>query len=160
MPTFSVTAQNLTWIPSAPIVLTDTFSLRASPERVFECLADIGSWSDWYGGMKKVRIDGPASGVGAVRTVWVGTTRVQERFLEWAPGERLTFAIVGSNTPGLGSMVEDWALAADPSDPNRTVLTVTVGVAPSGLLKLAPKLVRGIMASATKGAGGIVSKFP
>jgi hypothetical protein len=110
--------------------------------------------------MKKVRIDGADSGVGAERTVWVGTTRVQERFLEWVPGERLTFAIVGSNTPGLGSMVEDWALAADPGDPNRTVLTVTVGVAPSGLLKFVPKLVRGIMASATKGAGGIVAKFP
>jgi uncharacterized protein YndB with AHSA1/START domain len=160
MPTFPVTAQNLAWVPTAPVVLKDTFSLPASPERVFECLADLGSWSDWYGGMKKVRIDGAATGVGALRTVWVGTTRVQERFLEWVPGERLTFAIIGSNTPGLGSMVEDWALAADPGDPNRTVLTVTVGIAPKGLLRHLPSLVRSIMKGATKGAGGIVSKFP
>jgi hypothetical protein len=160
MPTFTVTAQNRAWIPSAPVVLTDSFTLHATPQLVFARLADISSWSDWYGGMKKVRIDGASSGPGALRTVWVGTTRVQERFLEWVPGERLTFAIVASNTPGLASMVEDWAVEPDSSDPERTRLTVTVGVAAAGLLKRAPGLVRTIMKSSTKGASGIVSQFP
>ena len=35
--------------------------------------------------MKRVRIDGPSTGVGALRTVWVGLTRVQERFVVWDP---------------------------------------------------------------------------
>jgi uncharacterized protein YndB with AHSA1/START domain len=160
MPTFSVTAQNLAWIPTAPVVLTDIFTLPAPPQPVFDRLADLAAWSEWYGGMKKVRIDGAATGVAALRTVWVGATRVQERFLEWVPGERLTFAIVASNAPGLASMVEDWAVAADPGDPTRTRLTVTVGIEPAGLLKRAPGLVRTIMARATKGAGGIVGQFP
>jgi hypothetical protein len=57
-------------------------------------------------------------------------------------------------------MVEDWAVEPDSSDPERTRLTVTVGVAAAGLLKRAPGLVRTIMKSSTKGASGIVSQFP
>jgi uncharacterized protein YndB with AHSA1/START domain len=161
MPTFSVTAQNLAWVPAAPVVLKNTVAINATPAEVFEQLADLGTWSEWCVGMRKVRIDGPASGVGALRTVWVGTTRVQERFLEWVPGERLTFAIIGSNMPGLASMVEDWAVAVDPADPTRSVLTVTIGIAPSALLKPFPKLVRSVMSKLTKkGQDGITSQFP
>jgi uncharacterized protein YndB with AHSA1/START domain len=159
VPTFTVNEQDLAWVPTAPVVLTDTFSLGATPQQVFDVLADLRGWSNWYGGMKKVRIDGADSGVGATRTVWVGSTRVAERFIEWRPGERVTFAIIGSNTPGLGSMVEDWAVAADPTDASRSVLTATVGIAPSGLLRPFPGLVRAIMRQATKGAAGITSQF-
>jgi uncharacterized protein YndB with AHSA1/START domain len=161
MPTFSVTAQNLAWVPTAPVVLQNVVRIKATPDQVFDRLADLGSWAEWCVGMRKVRIDGPASGVGAVRTVWVGTTRVQERFLEWVPGERLTFAIIGSNTPGLASMVEDWALAADPADPATTVMTVTIGIAPGGILKPFPKLVHSTMSRLTKkGQDAIVTQFP
>ena len=160
MPTFRVTAQNRAWIPSAPVVLHKTFPLEAPPEHVFARLADIGTWSEWVGGMKKVRVDGPATGVGARRTVWVGTTRVQERFLEWEPGVRLTFAIVASNTPGLASMVEDWAVAPDPENPARSILTVTIGVEPAGFLRRLPKLVRALMERTTAGMAGIVAEFP
>jgi uncharacterized protein YndB with AHSA1/START domain len=159
VPTFKVKEQDLAWVPTAPVVLKDTFSLAATPQQVFDVLADLRGWSNWYGGMKKVRIDGTDTGVGATRTVWIGTTRVAERFIEWRPGERVTFAIIGSNTPGLGSMVEDWAVAADPADANRSVLTATIGIQPSGLLRPLPGLVRGIMRQATKGATGIASNF-
>ena len=151
MPNFTVKERDLAWVSTAPVVLTDTFNLAATPQQVFDLLADLEGWSNWYGGMKKVRIDGADTGVGATRTVWVGTTRVAERFIEWRPGERLTFAITSSNTPGLGSMVEDWAVAADPSDPGRSVLTATVGIEPSGLLRHAPGLVRAIMRQVMKG---------
>jgi len=111
--------------------------------------------------MRKVRIDGPSSGVGAQRTVWVGTTRVQERFVEWVPGERLTFAIIGSNRSGLASMVKDWSLAVEPADPTRSILTVTIGIAPSSLLKPFPKLVRTVTSKLTKrGQDGITLQFP
>ena len=161
MPTFSLTAQNLAWVPTAPVVLTNVVNVNATPTQLFDRLADLGSWAEWCAGMRKVRVDGPAAGVGAVRTVWVGSTRVQERFLEWVPGERLTFALIGSNTPGLRSMVEDWAMAPDPETPGRSVMTVTIGIEPSGLLKPFPKLVRGAMSKMTKkGQDGIVTVFP
>jgi hypothetical protein len=161
VPTFSFTAQNLAWVPTAPVVLTNVVEVNATPAQLFDRLSDLGSWTEWCVGMRKIRLDGPATGVGALRTVWVGSTRVQERFLEWVPGERLTFALIGSNMPGLASMVEDWALAPDPEDPTRCRMTVTIGIAPSGILKPFPKLVRAIMSKLTKkGQDGIVTQFP
>ena len=119
-------------------MITKSFTLATPTAEVFDRLADLSAWSEWCGGMKRVRIDGAASGVGALRTVWVGTTRVQERFVVWEPGHRLTFTLTGSNTPGLHSMVEDWATAADPEDPARTVLTVRVGIEAIGILRPFP----------------------
>ena len=119
--------------------------------------------------MKRVRIDGPSTGVGALRTVWVGLTRVQERFVVWDPGQRLTFTLTGSNTPGLHSMVEDWAAAphprdptdpTGPADPARTLLTVRVGIEAAGILRPFPGLVRAVMSGPLKGAAGITTQFP
>lgn len=144
----------------APVVIEKTFTLPAGAVEVFDRLADIATWSEWCGGMKRVRIDGAPSGVGALRTVWVGATRVQERFVVWEPRRRLTFTLTTSNTPGLRSMVEDWALAPDTDDPGATILTVTVGIEAIGLLRPFPGLVRAIMAGPLKGAAGITTQFP
>jgi hypothetical protein len=137
-----------------------TFKLAARTDEVFERLADLASWSEWCRGMRKVRIDGGSSGVGALRTVWVGATRAQERFVVWDPGHRLTFTLTTSSTPGLHSMVEDWALAPDPGDPKRSILTVTVGIEAARLLRPFPALVRAALARPLKGAAGITSQFP
>jgi Polyketide cyclase / dehydrase and lipid transport len=160
MPTFSLREQDLAWVDRAPIVITKSFPLAAPTPDVWNRLADISTWSEWCGGMRRVRIDGAATGVGALRTVWVGTTRVQERFVVWDPGQRLTFTLTGSNTPGLRSMVEDWATAPDPMDPTRTVLTVRVGIEAAGILRPFPGLVRAIMSGPLKGAAGITTQFP
>jgi hypothetical protein len=103
MSTFALEERDLAWVDRAPVVITKTFTLVATTTEVFDRLADLPAWSEWCGGMKKVRIDGAASGVGTLRTVWVGATRVQERFVLWGPGHRLTFTLTGSNTPGPGS---------------------------------------------------------
>jgi hypothetical protein len=161
VPTFPLTPQNLAWVPTASVVLRNVVKVNATPAAVFERLSDIGSWAEWCVGMRRVRVDGPAVGVGAVRTVWVGPTRAQERFLEWVPGERLTFALIGSSAPGLRSMVEDWAVAPDPGVAGGCVMTVTIGIEASGLLRRAPKLVHGVMSRMTKkGQDGIVTVFP
>jgi hypothetical protein len=160
MPTFTLQEREPEWVTQAPVVITNRFPLSAPPDQVFARLADLGSWSDWIRGMRKVRMDGPDSGVGALRTVWVGITRVQERFVVWEPGERMTFVIINSNTPGLRAMVEDWALAPDPATPGKTLLTVTVGIEGAGLLRPFPKLVRSIMARPLSGAVGITTQFP
>jgi uncharacterized protein YndB with AHSA1/START domain len=160
MPTFSLEERDLAWVDRAPVLITKTFTLGAPTSEVWNRLADISTWSEWCGGMRRVRIDGAATGVGALRTVWVGTTRVQERFVVWDPGRRLTFTLTGSNTPGLRSMVEDWATAPDPMDPTRTVLTVRVGIEAAGILRPFPGLVRAIMSGPLKGAAGITTQFP
>ena len=160
MPTFPLEERDLAWVDQAPVVIAKTFTLAAPTSEVFGRLADLAAWSEWCGGMKRVRIDGPPDGVGALRTVWVGLTRVQERFVVWDPGHRLTFTLTGSNTPGLHSMVEDWATAVDPQDPARTVLTVRVGIEAVRILRPFPGLVRAIMSGPLKGAAGIATQFP
>jgi hypothetical protein len=109
--------------------------------------------------MKRVRIDGAASGVGALRTVWVAGTRVQERFLTWEPAERMTFVILNSSTPGLASMVEDWVLFPDP-EAGGTRLEVTIGVEPASFLRRLPGLAQRIVTRATRGGDGLASCFP
>jgi hypothetical protein len=160
MATFTLEEQDLAWVEQAPVVITKSFNLAASTTEVFDRLADLPAWSEWCGGMKRVRIDGPESGGGALRTVWVGATRVQERFVVWNPGHRLTFTLTHSNTPGLHSMVEDWAVVPDPQDPARAVLTVRVGIEAVGFLRPFPGLVRAIMSGPLKGAAGITTQFP
>jgi uncharacterized protein YndB with AHSA1/START domain len=160
MATFTLEEQDLAWVERAPVVITKSFNLAAPATEVFDRLADLPAWSEWCGGMKRVRIDGPGSGVGALRTVWVGATRVQERFVVWDPGHRLTFTLTHSNTPGLHSMVEDWAVAPDPQDSACAVLTVRVGIEAVGLLRLFPGLVRAIMSGPLKGSAGITTQFP
>jgi uncharacterized protein YndB with AHSA1/START domain len=160
MPTFRLEVRDLAWVDRAPVLIEKTFQLGAATTTVFDRLADISTWAEWCGGMRRVRIDGTASGVGALRTVWVGLTRVQERFVVWEPGERLTFALTHSNTPGLHSMVEDWALAPEPGDPGRSLLTVRVGIEAASALRPFPGLVRALMAGPLKGAAGITSEFP
>jgi uncharacterized protein YndB with AHSA1/START domain len=160
VPTFALEERDLAWVDRAPVLITKAFTLAAPASEVFDRLADLPAWAEWCGGMKRVRIDGAATGVGALRTVWVGATRVQERFVVWEPGHRLTFTLTGSNTPGLHSMVEDWALAPDPQDAARTVLTVRVGIEAAAILRRFPGLVRAIMAGPLKGAAGITTQFP
>jgi len=160
VPTFRLQERDLAWVTEAPVIIPKTFNLAAGTDEVFEKLADLASWSEWCGGMKKVRIDGAPSGVGALRTVWVGATRVQERFVVWDPGHRLTFTLTTSNTPGLHSMVEDWALAPDPGGPVRSILTVTVGIEAALLLRPFPALVRAALSGPLGGAAGITTQFP
>ncbi len=66
----------------APVVITKTFALAATTTEVFGRLADLAARSEWCGGMKRVRIDGAVSGVGALRTVWVGVTG--SRSVSWS----------------------------------------------------------------------------
>jgi Polyketide cyclase / dehydrase and lipid transport len=144
------------WSDQAPIQIHHALQLAASPERVFEVLADSPSWPNWFQGMRRVRIDGPATGVGALRTVWVGPNRVQEHFTVWEPARRITLHIVESSTPGLRVMAEDYLICAD-TDGSR--LSLTIGVEAKGPFRLVPGLVRMIVGRATSGALGISTVF-
>ena len=144
------------WSDQAPIQIRNEVYLPASPERVFEVLADSPRWTTWFKGMRRVRIDGAATGVGALRTVWVGPTRVQEHFIGWEPGRRITFHVVRSSSPGLRVMVEDYRIA--PKGDGST-LSITIGLEAKGPFRLAPGLVRLIVGRLTSGALGITDAF-
>lgn len=151
---FALVEQPPGWSREAPIRIHHELILPAAPQAVFDLLADSPGWTNWFKGMRRVRIDGRDRGVGTLRTVWVGINRVQERFNVWDEPHRIAFNIVSSNVPGLHSMVEDYEIEEAAGG---TKLAITVGVAGAGPLRLLPGLVRAIVARPTSGVLGISS---
>jgi hypothetical protein len=141
------------WTDTAPIRVEHHLPLGCSADVAFGVLADHEGWTGWFKGMRKVRVDGPATGVGAKRTVWVGPTRVTEVFTAWEPGQRMAFDIVEATIPGVSAMSEDWRLT--PTGETSCDLDVLIAVEPGGLLGKAPGVLRFAMARATSGAAGI-----
>lgn len=154
---FRVQERPVDWVASAPIRIEYKIPLAAPPEEVFALLGDHETWTTWFVGMSRVRIDGASSGVGALRTVWVGAARVQEHFVVWEPDRRLVLYVVESNLPGLRVMVEDWRLARAAT--GGTLLSVTIGVEGAGIMRAVPWLVRAIVGRSTRGAAGIARVF-
>jgi uncharacterized protein YndB with AHSA1/START domain len=144
------------WSEQAPVQIRHELVLPAPPAQVFDVLADSARWPTWFKGMRRVRIDGPATGVGALRTVWVGPTRVQEHYIVWEPGHRITFHVVRSSAPGLRVMVEDYQISPHPGG---SKLTITVGVEAKGPFRWLPGLVRFVVGRPTSGVLGITTVF-
>lgn len=144
------------WSADAPIRIHHELFLPAPPERVFEVLADSPGWTTWFRGMRRVRIDSQGRGVGTLRTVWVGPTRVQEHFIVWEPGIRIAFHVVQSSSPGLRVMVEDYEISPAPGG---STLAITVGVEAKGVFRLVPGVVRFVVGRLSGGALGITTVF-
>ena len=153
---FSLQVPDPDWLTRAPVRIARELHLEASPAAVFAVLCDHASWPSWFKGMRRTRVDGAAAGAGALRTVWVGATRVQERFLVWEPDARLSFAVVASNVPGLRAMLEDWRLEPETGG---SKLSITIGTEGAGIFAHAPGLVKAVVAASTTGAAGITSVF-
>jgi uncharacterized protein YndB with AHSA1/START domain len=144
-------------IDDLPVRISREVELDAPPDVVFAVLADHLRWPSWFRGMKRVRIDGEAAGVGALRTVWVPPARVLERFSRWDEGKRLTFHIVGSSAPGLRAMTEDWTL--EPLGTAGCRLVIDIGAEPAAWARPV-RVVEAVVRNATKGATGIQACFP
>lgn len=143
---------------AAPVRVERAISLAAAPDAVFAVLADHPGWTRWFDGMRRVRVDDHAEGTGALRTVWVAHTRVQEHFVVWEPVERMVFDIVTASVPGLRAMTEDWTLV--PTGHDSTTLHITIAVEPTRLLRRSPSLLRWAVARSTRGAAGLTRMFP
>lgn len=102
------------WLDSAEISLVFTGEIQATPDQIFEVLADHHGWSDWFSPVKSVTNVGPASGVGARRRVHVPPLTVDELFVAWDKPTRYTFTITAISLPVVTRMVEDWQLTETP----------------------------------------------
>jgi hypothetical protein len=150
---FAIKEQTSDWIARAPTRVEHAFDVQAPPGSVFSVLSDHVSWPVWYAGVRSVRLANGAGGEGSMRTVWFHGARVEERVLLYEEPCRIVFAGVASNVPGLKSVVSDWRIV--PLGAGCSRLTLTVGLECSGVLRLAPWLVRPALRRATHGARGI-----
>ncbi len=102
--------EDLAWFDQAEVSLVFTDEIEATPEQVFDVLADHHGWPDWFSPVKAVSNVGPGSGVGARRRVQVPPLTVDERFVAWDRPNRYTFTITAISVPVVRQMAEDWQL--------------------------------------------------
>ncbi len=136
--------QTLDWIEAAPLKIRGTSVASASPEAVFAVLANHEAWPQWFPGLKRVDVLGPAAGVGARRRVKLPMTTVDEEFIAWEPGVRFAFTGTAASPRFTSSLVEDCRL--EPTADGGTAIGYTMYLAPAGpagfLIKAAAGRVR------------------
>ncbi len=150
-----------TWLAQAPLIVSNEVSVPASTAQVFALLADIGNWHTWCAGVSESVVVGPlTTGVGARRKVKAGGVRFEERFVAWDDGVRVAFSGLTTSAPGFRTLVEDWSVVPDPADPSKSVLTQTMGVELSGMLRPLAGFLRWYLQRATRrGARGMAKRF-
>jgi hypothetical protein len=95
-----------------PFRFTATTKLDADPLAVF---AELGDPSLWFPMMRRsVWKTGATSGVDAEREVDVlGFGKFRERMLAWEPGARVAFTMIGTTSPLMEVMGEDWRVSRE-----------------------------------------------
>ena len=131
----------LDFIEGAPWRFENTVDLEATPEAVFDILADGESWPQWFDGIKRVAWTSPEpKGVGTTRTVTLTTMTAHEHFLAWERGRRFAFRFDGLSRPLWRAGIEDYRLEA--REGNRTRFFYGVYLEPSLVLRLVSPIAR------------------
>ncbi len=154
---FRLEPQPLSFADSAPLRVSDSATIRATPARVFEAFADASSWTRWFPLMFRARWLGSAtSGVGSEREVALhGLGAYRERFVAWEPERRFAFTMTEASTPMARAIVEDfrfhdegghtridWVLAADPRTLGKILRPGLVRIMPRVFRASGPRLER------------------
>lgn len=89
--------------------------LPATPDRVFEVLADEAPWPEWLPNLQRSRwLTSEPHGVGSLRRVdLAGGFRGLEHVVGWEPGVRMTFFLSRANIPLLSHLSEDIQLTPE-----------------------------------------------
>ncbi len=124
MPTHPVKQPD--WIDTAPILVSETIEIDASPDRVWAHIADHTAWPEWFDALDEVRPGSRSTGVGGTRQVVAKPITIDEQFTAWDEGEHFAFAIVGSKLPMLAAAAESVRLAS--IDDGRCRVTYRQGV--------------------------------
>ncbi|MFG2111951.1 SRPBCC family protein [Streptomyces sp. NPDC048718] len=123
----------LDFVTTAPVRQVFTAELAAPPAAVYRSLAvEVGSWSAWF---RAVRSSTPTRD-GAGRTIRLsGGGRMKETIMAAVPDSRYVYRIDSINAPGIGALMEEWALSPTSSGGTRVRWTMaTTGRLPYTLL--------------------------
>jgi uncharacterized protein YndB with AHSA1/START domain len=149
----AIATKPLDWISRAPVSVTSSRRISASPERVWDAIADHERWPEWFSPVTKVEVLGRGEGIGGRRRVHIGRVSVEEEFLAWEPGRRFAFTVTHARWPGLKAMVEDVRLEPDGTD--ATTVTYTQALEPAGAAVLGPVLRRALPRALGRGLAGL-----
>lgn len=115
-------------------------TVHASPEAVWNVLADFGAISRWAANVDhSCLLTEHDVGVGAARRVQAARTTLIERIVTWQPPARLAYELEGL-PPAVRSACNRWDLTADGAG-TRVTLTTTVDAGPRPPQQLVARLV-------------------
>jgi ribosome-associated toxin RatA of RatAB toxin-antitoxin module len=134
----------LSFFDEAPLRIPTSVHVDAKPQRVFELFSDAGSWPAWFPLMVRARwTSAEIAQLGAEREVAFRLFgRFRERFIAWEPGARFAFAMIGTTSPFVAQMAEDYRLVPD-GDCAR--LDWVVAIRPNALGRVATRPLLAIM---------------
>jgi uncharacterized protein YndB with AHSA1/START domain len=145
--------ESLAFVDLAPMRAEATRELDASPETVFDVLADADSWPRWFPNMQHCRwLTPPPHGVDSQREVRVGPLHVVERFIVWDRPRRWGFTFTAATPPIARAGAE--LVTLEPVGDGRTRVTYTMALeppAPAGLANLAAGPMSATLADALEG---------
>lgn len=150
-----ITRRSLDWIDQAPVSVTRSRRIAATPDRIWEAIADHEGWVEWFGPITKVEVLDRGEGVGGGRRVHIKSVAVDEEFLVWEPGSRFAFTLTHANKSGIRSMVEDVQLT--PVGDSATTVSYTQALDPIGAKVTAPVLRRLLPKTLDKGLAGLAT---
>ncbi len=114
------------WIDSAPILVSESIEIDATPAEVWMHIADHTAWPEWFDALDEVQPGATSTGVGGTRRVTVKPLTIDEEFTAWDEGEHFAFAIVGSKFPMMAAAAESVRL--EPIGEDRCRVTYRQGV--------------------------------
>lgn len=126
---------------TAPIRYRATRLVAATPDEVFEVLADTDGWPRWFPGVTSASwTSEPPHGVGSTRTVKVGAVAIEEQFLVWDPGRAWGFTFTATTIPLVRAAAELVELRPDGTG---TQVTYDLHVDPLPIVGITARMVRG-----------------
>lgn len=138
---FALEPCDLGFLREAPFRFVNEALLPAPPEKVFAVLADDSTWPHWFKDFVSITwLSAPPHGTGSTRIVRTRMGSVNERFLVWEPGRRLSFYFESMNLPLARRMMEDMRLEA--AGPAQTRFRWEVVYVPTLPVRLLHPLVR------------------
>lgn len=94
----------LDFLGAAPVVLTSSMAVAASPEAVYHALAeDTEGWSEWFGAVKRARPTATGRHI-----VLSGGTHFEETVLVAEAPKRYAYRTDAMNRPGVKALMEEW----------------------------------------------------
>lgn len=119
-------------LDDAPFRSRNSIDLRVSPHQLWDVLADVEKWPQWYRLITKATWTSPAPHrVGSIRALEiVGAFAATEEVIVWNPYSHMAFRLIESSRRTTGASVEEfrietteqgcrltWSTARRPSNP-------------------------------------------
>jgi hypothetical protein len=122
---FDLDACELDFCERSPHRIVNEAVLGVDAASAFEMLASAEELGAWLHDFVACRwTSAPPHGVGSTRVVDLRLFRVNERFIAWRPGERLTFTLTATSLPIFTRAVEDLELSPVTAGSTRVRWTV------------------------------------